>query len=536
MRGRRPWLALLVLLSGSFMILVDTTVVNIAIPVMLSDLDAGLNEIIWVTNVYLLSFAVPLLLSGRLGDRFGPKRVFLVGLVVFTVASAVCGLAPDTTVLIAARAVQGLGAAAMAPQPLPLITFLFADGERGTPIGFTGTVAAVATISGPLIGGLLVSSLGWEWIFFVNVPIGVAAFALITLLVPDFRPERTHRLDLVGTVVCCAALSMLVFGIQEGERYGWGVVAGPVTIPRLLVAGAILLAVFVIWQRLNPREPLLNLRLLVSRNFSMGTVASLAAGFAMTGFWLAAMLYLQSALGLSPLAAALVSAPSSLASAIVAPLAGRLSDRVSGKWVAASGFVIHAIAAAAIAIPAHPDLNPMALVPGFVLIGIGGGALFGPVTNIAIATVEPHQVGTGSGTLKSARHLGGVIGAAVVGGLIQARLAVELPARAASEVAVLPAELRTWFLDRVAGAVGPESGFDALTRVQPPTGISATVRDQLTRALENTFSHGLAAATKPALTLIIIVLLLGAAACLAMIPRRAAEDADVRQPPVPSRR
>ncbi|HWO60218.1 MAG TPA: MFS transporter, partial [Umezawaea sp.] len=211
-RQVNPWAALSALCIGFFMILLDTTIVNVAIPSMIKELDAGLNEIIWVNSVYLLTYAVPLLLTGRLGDRFGPKRLFMVGLVVFVGSSLWCGLSGSVEMLIVARGVQGLGAAMMTPQTMAFITHLFPPAKRGGPMGMWGAVAGVATVTGPLLGGVLVDNLGWEWIFFVNVPVGVVALVMTAVLVPDWKPGTSHSFDPLGIALCCVGLTLVVFG------------------------------------------------------------------------------------------------------------------------------------------------------------------------------------------------------------------------------------------------------------------------------------------------------------------------------------
>ena len=218
---RNPWVALAALCTCFFMIMLDSTIVTATIPVMLTGLHANLNQIIWVNSGYLLANTVPLLLTGRLGDRFGPRRVLLAGLVVFTAASLWCGLSTTPGMLIAARAVQGLGAAAMAPQTLTFITHLFPPDQRRAPIAVWGAVAGVAVITGPVLGGLIVQQAGWQWIFLSNVPIGVASMAVAMVFLPNWQPRRRMRLDAVGAALSSAGLFALVFGVQNGQHYHW---------------------------------------------------------------------------------------------------------------------------------------------------------------------------------------------------------------------------------------------------------------------------------------------------------------------------
>ena len=240
----RPWPALWSLVIGFFMILIDTTIVSVANPRIMEGLDTDINAVIWVTSAYLLAYAVPLLITGRLGDRFGPKRLYLSGLVVFTLASLWCGLSGNVEMLIAARVLQGLGAALMTPQTMAVITRIFPPDRRGAAMGLWGATAGVATLVGPILGGVLVDGLGWEWIFFINVPIGIVGFILAWRLVPSLT-THPHKFDIPGVVLSAVGLFLLVFGIQEGETYDWGTITGPVTVWGLIISGVVVLALFV---------------------------------------------------------------------------------------------------------------------------------------------------------------------------------------------------------------------------------------------------------------------------------------------------
>jgi EmrB/QacA subfamily drug resistance transporter len=263
----KPWPALWSLIIGFFMILIDTTIVSVANPAILRGLHTDIDSVIWATSAYLLAFAVPLLITGRLGDRFGPKRLYLAGLVIFTLASFWCGFAGSIGALIAARAVQGVGGSLISPQTMAVITRIFPPEKRGAALGLWGATAGVATLVGPIAGGLLVDGLGWEWIFFVNVPIGVVGFVLALKFVPNL-PTHPHRFDVLGVLLSAVGLFLLVFGLQEGEHYDWGVIAGPITVWGLIVAGVVVLAAFLVEQRFTKREQLVPLDLFKDRNFS----------------------------------------------------------------------------------------------------------------------------------------------------------------------------------------------------------------------------------------------------------------------------
>src|SRR5713226_3992736 len=247
-RPSAPWLALAVLALGLFMTLLDLTIVNVAIPSIVDDLHASLDQILWVLNGYSLMYAVLLITSGRLGDIFGPRNMFMAGVVVFTVASALSGLAHDPTQLILARGAQGLGAAILAPQGLPTMTTIFPPARRGGVFAIYGGLAGLAVLAGPIVGGFIVTNFGWRWIFYVNLPVGVLIVVLALALVPDLRPGRRHRLDFIGVALATLGLFGVIFGLIEGERYKWGTVFSGITIPEIIAAGVVILAIFFIIQ------------------------------------------------------------------------------------------------------------------------------------------------------------------------------------------------------------------------------------------------------------------------------------------------
>lgn len=463
---------------------------------------------------------MPLLVSGRLGDRYGPKRVLLAGLLIFVAASLGCGLAYSPSTLIAARAVQGLGAAAIAPHTLTLVTRLFPPGRRGTPMGASGAVGGFGAASGFFLGGVVVDQFGWPWIFLLNVPIGVIVIVLAQRLIPDWQPSRSHRFDILGITLFCSGLALFVVAIQEGERFRWGTVIGPITIPMLILGGLMLLATFVVWQRVNHREPLLGLRLFGHRNLSMVSLAHIASQFAVTGFWLPFMVYLQSIRGLSPTLAGVLTTPVPLIGAALGPLAGWLSDRVPGRWVTFTGFLALITGIGIIAVIAQPTTQPAALIPALLAIAVGTGFLFPPLNNIATHDLGPTEIGASAGILRTAQQLGGVIGTAAIGAVIQIRLAVELPIHAREQAATLPASYRPNFVASMSNAANAGSDFDAATTQAVLSGIPEPAADQLRIAAENAFTAAFTNVTKTALVLVIVALLLGAMTCPPMTQPR----------------
>jgi EmrB/QacA subfamily drug resistance transporter len=507
-RPVNPWAAMGALSIGFFMIMLDTTIVNVAIPAMLrSSLHATLNQIVWVNSVYLLTYAVPLLLTARLGDRLGRKPMFLTGLAVFTAASLWCGLSGTPEMLITARAVQGLGAACMGPQTMAFIATLFPPAKRGAPMGVWGAVAGVATITGPLLGGLLVDNFGWQWIFMVNVPIGIIGLVLGALVIPGGQARSRHKFDVLGTVLFSLGLLAIVFGVQNGQQYDWSRVWGIIEIPEIIGVGVLLLIAFVIWQRINRDEPLLPLMLFGRRTFSAANVANVCIGFAITGMFLPIVIYLQSVLGLSPLQSGLVTLPMSLVSGIVAPIAGKLSDRMPGKYVSMFGFVTMAGGVAWLAAIAEVGASPWRFVPALALAGLGIGCVFSPLANLAVTAVDPPMMGAASGVYNTTRQVGGVLGSAAIGVLLQARLTVSMHAAAVTAAAGLPAGVRSQFVDSMSKVTTSAGGAGSCAL---PGGICAT-----------TFQHGFTDATRATLILPVAVLILGALACTAIARRHA---------------
>src|SRR5947208_4232018 len=245
-----PWLVLLVLTTGFFMIMLDTTIVNVAIPAMSTGLNTTLDQILWVLNAYVLVYAVLLITAGRLGDLYGQRSLFAIGLFIFTVASALCGLSQDPAQLIAARILQGVGGALLTPQTLAILTSIFPPERRGAAFGIWGGVAGLATVAGPTLGGAIITYIDWRWIFFINVPIGIAKIAATFWIIPDLRPGRHHGWDLPGIFIATAGLLAMLFGRLEGQRYSWGQIESyPIPIPALIGAGVVLMVLFVIWER-----------------------------------------------------------------------------------------------------------------------------------------------------------------------------------------------------------------------------------------------------------------------------------------------
>jgi EmrB/QacA subfamily drug resistance transporter len=519
-----PWVVLITLSLGFFMTLLDITVVNVALPGMIDQLHASLDEVLWVINAYILVLAALLITAGRLGDVRGPRTMFVWGVALFTVASVLCGLAQDPAQLIAARVAQGLGAAALIPQTMTIIIGTFPPTRRGAALGVWGAVAGVATIAGPTLGGLLVSTVGWRSIFFVNVPIGAIVIALAIAFVPDIRHGARRKLDLLGVVLATATLFCLTFGLTEGQRYDWNA-----WVWALLIAAAVLLTGFLIHQRSRQRtEPLLPFALFRDRNFAVMSFVSATVQVGMIGLFLPVMIYLQSVLGFDAFKAGLVMAPAMLVSAVLSPVAGRMSDRIGGKYILMAGLALFAIGMAWLTAVADVGRGWWDFQAPLMVAGIGIGCVFGPMVTVAMHNVEPRMAGAASGVLNTIRQIGTITGSAAVGAVLQSQLAGALRAESAARAAELPPGVRDQFAagfsNAAKGGLEVGAGQTGVT-VTPPSGTSASVAEHLQQVAASTFEHGFVQAMRPTLALPIAVIAIGAIACV-LIKRQPAAKVD----------
>ncbi len=514
------WAVLLVIMLGSFMALLDLTIVNIAIPSILDSLNASLDQILWVLNAYSLVFAVLLITSGRLGDIFGPRNIFALGLVIFTVGSVSSGLSQDPAWLIGSRALQGLGAALMSPQGLPFITSLFPAERRGGPFAAMGMISGLAVLAGPTLGGFIVTHWGWRWIFYLNLPLGVITLALTFLLVPDLRPGRRHRLDWLGVTLVSAGLLGVVYGLIEGQRYNWGTISGFVTIPEVIGAGIVLLVVFLLVQRARQdNEPLLSFAVFHDRNFTLMTLVLAAMGFAMLGLFLPLTIYYQSVLGLSALAAGLTIAPQPIAMMFVSPIAAMLSQKIGGKYLLIPGLAVFVAGMAYIDWMARADAGRWSFLPGLIAGGVGMGFIWIPLYSLATRDLKPQLAGVASGILNTIQELGSVIASAAVGALLQNKLAISLHAQAVHYGAQLPPNVRGHFVASFSTAAsgGLEVGRGQTGgTLHVPAGLPASVAAQVQHLAEAVFTHGFTDAMRPTLILPIAVLAVAGLGCFAV--------------------
>lgn len=420
---RNPWTVLFALCVGQSLGLLNSTVVNVALPAIGTDLGATLEQLLWVVNVYILVLTALTLVGARFGDLFSPKRMYLVGLGVFTAASVLCGLAGSPGELIAARIAQAVGGALMSPQTLSIITKIFPADRRGAAIGVWGSFAGISVAAAPTVGGLLVSALDWRWVFFVNVPIGVAGFVLALVVVPDVAASATRRLDLAGIGLVTGGLFLITYALLEGEPHGWGPVWGPVTAPMLLAAGVLALVVFAVVQRHRQhRDPLLPFAVVRDRNFVLMAVVTATIACGIGSVFLLVFLHLQSGAAMSPLASGLAVAAAPFVSVFVSPVSGRLTDRFGGKWVLVAGLGMSAAGVAMLALATRTEATWPSLLPALLVLGVGMGVVFSPGGTIAMRDIPQEHSGAASGLLSLSRLTGSAVGSAAVGALLQARL------------------------------------------------------------------------------------------------------------------
>ena len=390
-----------------FMVVLDNLVVSTALPVIRVDLGASIEQLEWTVNAYTLTFAVFVLTGAALGDRFGRKRMFMLGIGLFTAASAAAALAPSADWLIAARAVQGFGGAIVTPLTLTILSAAVAREKRGLALGAWSGVAGLAVAMGPLVGGAVVDGISWQWIFWLNVPVGILLLPLATLLRESTGPDKA--LDIPGLALASGGLLGIVWGLINGNGDGW---TSPAIVGAIL-GGALLLGAFVAWELRTP-EPMLPMRFFRNRAFAAANGASLLMYFGMFGSIFLLSQFFQTAQGFSPLESGLRILPWTLMPMFVAPVAGALSDRIGGRPLMATGLALQAVGLGWIAAVSTATVGYTSLVGPFILSGIGMALFFAPVANVVLSAVRPQEEGKASGTNNAIREVGGVLGVAVL--------------------------------------------------------------------------------------------------------------------------
>jgi EmrB/QacA subfamily drug resistance transporter len=442
----RKWWTLGAMCFALFMIMLDNTVVNVALPSIQRDLHTSVSQLEWTINGYTLTFAVLLATGGRLGDIFGRRLFFMAGVSIFAITSATAGLATDPTMLIVSRAVQGVGAALMMPATLSIVTQAFPAPERGKAIGTWAGVSALALTIGPVVGGLLTEHVSWRAIFYINLPVAALALLASLFVVRESRDETIERrVDYLGVATLTAGLTAIVLALIEGNSWGWGSAA----VAALLVGGAAMLALFVLVEQ-RVRAPMVEFALFKGRNFIGATLVAFIVTFAMMGSFFFMAIYMQDVLGYSPLAAGIRFLPTTMLIVAIAPLAGRLSDRIGTMPPMATGLAVLTLSMYLFSrIGAGTGYGD--ILPPFMLMGAGIALVMSPMSTAAMNAVAVQKAGIASGILQMARMIGGSVGIAATGAIFQSKLGTGFdPAALAtgSEAA------RATFIDALAAAMG----------------------------------------------------------------------------------
>jgi EmrB/QacA subfamily drug resistance transporter len=404
----KTWWTFAITSAALFMVTLDNLVVTTALPVIRTDLHAGLSGLEWTVNAYTLTFAVLLLTGAALGDRFGRRRVFAIGLGIFTLASAAAALAPSIGALDAARALQGVGGAIVLPLTLTILAAGVPENRRGVFLGAWGGISGLAVAFGPLVGGAVVSGISWHWIFWLNVPLGLVLIPL-ALSRLDETKGPFGSVDLPGLGLVSAGLFGIVWGLVRGNSVGWG----STEIVGALVAGAVVLAGFVAWE-LRAEHPMLPMRFFRNRTFALANFASMLMSFGMFGSIFLLAQFFQTVQGYSPLGSGLRILPWTAMPMIVAPIAGALSDKLPAHRIIGTGLALQAIGLGWIAATSSPTAPYSSFVVPFVISGIGMGMFFAPIANVILSAVRGEEEGQASGANNAVRELGGVFGVAVL--------------------------------------------------------------------------------------------------------------------------
>jgi EmrB/QacA subfamily drug resistance transporter len=530
-KGR--WLILVTVGLGLFMALIDATIVNIAIPAIMDDLGASVSDVSWVLNAYNLCLAVLVLAAGPISDRLGQKRTFIAGLVLFTAFSAACGFAPSIAWLVAFRVGQAVGAAALIPISLAVITRAFPKEKYGVAVGVWGAIGAVAAACGPSIGGLLVEYASWQWIFFVNLPIGVLALVMAARFVSEHREASRSRLDVLGLVTSAAGFFCLTLGLIQANDWGWSSrgIAG------LFIAAAIILAFWVAWE-FRVRNPLVDLRLFRIGAFAAANTSMLAMSFAMMGALFLLILFMVKMLGYSELKAALSVTPMPLTGAILAPFVGRFVDRFSARWPVIIGMTVMA-AGLYLLSQLTMDAGAADITWRTLILGVGMGLSMPSLASASVACLPQEKTATGSSVLNWSRQMGFVIGVAVLVAVFTQAMTNEIETAASDAQAVvaaqsaLPSQAKTAIssgIDQMLAKAG-ESGQvpdmsqleQKLSSAAPQDAAGAALMTQLVPRLTQLFSDARMSAFDWPFTVAALVALCGAVPGFALGRKRAAQ-------------
>jgi len=495
---KRKWGVLAVISFSLFIVLLDVTIVNIALPHIMTAFKVGLSSIEWVFNVYILVFAALLLTLGKLGDILGRRLLFLIGLGIFTLASLGCSLAPSFNVLLVFRSVQAIGGAAMMPATLSILNVEFSKNQRGLALGIWGAVAGAANALGPIIGGSLVDAASWRYIFVINVPVGIFAFIAALMVVRESTdPSSDRHIDIPGVLIVSLTLVCLTYALVEGQKYGW-------TSPTILTLFAVALVSFIafVLVELRKASPLAQLRLFGNRSFASGNFIILVVTFGLIGVLYLLVLFLQIILGFSALKAGLTLLPLPVAIIVVAPFAGRLTDKIGGRWLLFAGTII-----AGAGIYLMSDLSGTTdwhnLMLPLAVCGVGMGLVMAPVTTVIMASTPVQQSGMGAGILSTMRLIGSVLGLSVLGAVLQNQLVNNI-SNALAKYPQIPVAMRIQI------ANGIQSGSLGAGGINVSSIIPDAMKAQVIALFKDQFAHSLDTTMKVG----IIIIILGTVASL----------------------
>jgi EmrB/QacA subfamily drug resistance transporter len=460
LRANHKWWTLAAMCFGLFMIMLDNTVVNVALPSIQRSLHTTPENLEWTINAYFLSFAALILLGGKLGDRFGRKKMFLVGLAIFTLSSAACALSTSDSGLIASRAVQGVGAALMNPLSLSIIVAAFPRHQVPTAIGIWAGISGLGLAIGPLLGGFLVENSGWAAVFWINVPIGVVAAAATLWAVQESRDPKARGFDIVGTVLVTAGLFSLVWALIRTNAHSW---TSPQTIG-FLIAAAVLLVAFIYWED-RQAEPMLPLAFFRRRAFDVAIASVGLVGFAMFGIIYFITLYMQNIRGYSALESGVRTLPMTLIVILIAPIAGRLSTRIGPRPLMVGGMLIMSLGLASLTRLTIDSNYWTVIFPSFLFVGAGVSMTLPTTTGVAMGSTDPARAGIASGVVNSSRQVGGALGVAVLGSIAATIASANWSDNAPTALPGTAARLESLVVggqaDAIARLAGPDAGIAA---------------------------------------------------------------------------
>jgi EmrB/QacA subfamily drug resistance transporter len=463
----KKWWTLGIVCFAIFMVLLDGNVVNLAIPKIIASFNASLAQIEWINNAYLLTFAISLITLGRLGDEFGRKKLFIIGLFMFTLGSFLCGFAPNSGWLIGFRVIQGFGGATMMPATLSLIASNFEKKERGMAMGVWGAVAGLAIVLGPILGGYLTDiGLGsainnllnikdlWRYVFYINIPIGIVAIVLAFVFIPESRDSRkSHSVDFAGIILSAISIFSLTYAFIEGSKFGWFLVKndfilfgkvlslGRVSIiPILFLIAAITAFIFLVYEKRRTADPLVDIQLFKNFNFSIGNISGAILNFAQMGAFFLLPLFLQVVLGYSAIKTGTVLLPLAAAIMIMAPVAGKLSDKLGAKFIIIAGLIFMS---GGLFYLGHfsETTTPVQLILPFIVLGIGMGLALSPLTNITLLQIPSEETGGASGVFSTTRQIGSIMGIAILGLVLQTQLSTNIASNVA-KIEGLPPQIQ----------------------------------------------------------------------------------------------